>query len=104
MVEVPSLNELQHEEQRLREEEDEEVEQKREAATRLAIERGLHDAQTEEVKRDLPICDEILSPPRLEMTGGGDHNPAALSPEEADAGTGPRRQKDFVPARLPHFG
>ncbi|TVY60827.1 hypothetical protein LSUE1_G008578 [Lachnellula suecica] len=79
---IPSLTDLQAEEERVRFEEDAEVERKREAAARLATERGL---VVEESKEEVQV--EDIRPPDAK------EGPAA----ESESG-------EFVPARLPHFG
>lgn len=89
MVEAPTLVDLHQEEERLRIEEDAEVERKRQAAARLAFERGL---QTE---GQLPIGSPT-SQTKVADTPEAD----APQPENASEPS----ENSFVPARLPHFG
>lgn len=99
---VPSLSDLQREEERVRLEEDKEVERKREAAAKLAMERGLHkEENTESISESKGDVEDV--PP-----------PEDINIEEGDEGTGVSREEnrpvpresqeqDFVPARLPNF-
>ncbi len=129
MVETPSLTDLQQEEERIRLEEEDEVERKRQAALKLAVERGLRTGEPAEVsiseaKTDPPVVDDILHLPPSEE-GAIKATPAAsdtpnveVSPARADskaptinsqaaettsAPEEPTKQ-NFVPARLPFFG
>lgn len=98
MVEAPSLVDLQHEEERVRIEEDAELERKRLAAVRLAVERGLH-----------PEGHGLVSSPTSETKPASIRTkpgqPTAPKPEVAipDEDSQPT-ENSFVPARLPHFG
>ena len=121
MVETPSLTDLQQEDERVRHEEELEVERKREAAVRLAVERGLHAGESAEVpisetKTEPPVIDDIppLPPSEEEVaeiasedqagTSAADSAPDSSSAvaETAKVGDEPVKQ-DFVPARLPFF-
>jgi hypothetical protein len=100
MAEAPTLADLRHEEERLKMEEDAEVERKRHAATRLAFERGLQaeghlrvespPSQTRAASiRSKPV-DDLSDMPETEAS-------------EPENGSRPS-ENNFVPARLPHFG
>ena len=116
MVETPSLTDLQAEEERVRLEEDGEVERKRQAAVRLAVERGLNvgeELETEEsvseTKLEPPIVEDIEEPSseprelREELSAKPlPAVPPANNPREGPSET--KRSNGFVPARLPHFG
>jgi hypothetical protein len=108
-LEGESLTDLQQEEERLRREEDAEVERKREAAARLASERGLgvNDESSAEVKQETPILEVIPPPTTAEETEDRQEEPsvaAAELPDEAPSETRKEpSKKDFVPARLPNF-
>lgn len=112
ILEGPSLQELQEEEERIRQEEDDEVERKRLAAAKLAMQRGLHaENPTEtisESKSDVPMVEDIH--PSTEV-----NTEEAQIVEETPATSRPHRTEDqsptkniqnheFVPARLPNFG
>ena len=103
MVQTPSLTDLQCEEETIRVEEEAALERKREAAARLARERGLDarsSAESEETvkesKLDHTIVNDILPPVNSVAAKA---NGAALA-EVLDESP----ESDFVPARLPHFG
>ncbi|KXH60308.1 hypothetical protein CNYM01_01590 [Colletotrichum nymphaeae SA-01] len=107
-----SMEELQREEERIRREEDDEVERKRQAALQLASERGLHDAGEEPASEeraasevDYARSDEVdyvsdapsqRSPPR---STHGDDAPVIRSTTQEQY----IRTEEFVPARLPSF-
>jgi hypothetical protein len=118
---VPSLHDLEREEQMLQEEEDEEVARKKEAAAQLAAEMGL--AGTSPGIQSVPELkpevaeDEVyegdpgknVSEEPMEEVSNELHVPktrgaedAARSPK-APAGAKPPENPAFVPARLPHF-
>lgn len=109
-LEGESLTDLEQQEERLRREEDAEVERKREAAARLASERGLNvnNEPSSEVKQEAPILEVI--PPPTTTTGETEdiqEEPAVAAAEPpydapSETGNEPPRQ-DFVPARLPNF-
>ncbi|KAK7966349.1 uncharacterized protein PG986_000626 [Apiospora aurea] len=100
-------------EERLRQQEDEEVERKRQAAAQLALERGLHrdNMQVEsvpEAKAEMVEVDEVYAPGQTAevLTVG---SPPSISdsmqtqqrPQSPPPPTPP--SDDFVPARLPYF-
>jgi hypothetical protein len=131
--EVPSLADLQQEEERIRHEEELEVDRKRQAAAKLAAERGLHlreraEENISEAKLDPPVVEDIPAPASSEIETA--EVPIEASGEEvagaAGAEPGPETQStevlqppvnidepgkpaqeppkdEFVPARLPHF-
>jgi len=127
LAEVPSLADLQQEEERIRHEEELEVDRKRQAAAKLAAERGLHvgeraEESISETKIDSPVVEDIPAPTSSEIetvevpleasddgaaeAAGADpetHSTEVLNPQVvADEPQEPPRD-DFVPARLPHF-
>lgn len=108
MVKTPSLTDLQHEEERVRQEEDAEVERKRQAAARLAVERGLHvdepvEPSISETKSEPPRVSEILPPEELaEPSDMHPTSPSTEAPMIEQASDG-YEAMNFVPARLPHF-
>jgi hypothetical protein len=102
VAKTPTLTDLQLEEQRVRLEEDAEVERKRQAAARLAQERGL------QMRGDAPVSEAKLGSPSV------DKGPTAISGYEESAeetslppnlGASPPKSAEagFVPARLPNF-
>lgn len=111
MIETPTLTDLQHEEERIRLEEDAEVERKREAAARLARDRGLHVAEptgesVSESKSEPPVLAEIPVP-ELDShpAEDGEHVSAEASADRHSKPLEtPSKDSDFVPARLPNFG
>jgi hypothetical protein len=109
MIEAPSLTDLQHEEERVRMEEDEEVERKRQAAVRLAVERGLHSNEPSE---------EAVTEAKFESVAVGDipgssdidhgetseeHSVPPPGAAEMDKTPDDHPRDGFVPARLPNF-
>lgn len=101
---VPSLTDLQREDERVRKEEETEVERKREAATRLASQRGLSISEDSapEIKQEAQTIDDIEVPPstaviaeEVEETTGNSEAEASKHIKEPQA--------HFVPARLPNF-
>lgn len=113
MAGTPSLTDLQKEEERIKLEEDAEVERKREAAARLAIERGLH-VEEDSTPAETSVSETKLESPAVDIsapiTGNGhlDHSNDAPAPGSAPLATGEgsddRARNNFVPARLPNFG
>jgi hypothetical protein len=106
-LEGESLTDLQQEEERLRREEDAEVERKREAAARLASERGLNvNEPSSEVKQEAPIL-EVIPPPTTEETEDRQEEPLAAAAETPDDAPSETRieppKQEFIPARLPNF-
>jgi hypothetical protein len=111
MVETPSLTDLQQEEERIRLEEDEEVERKRQAAARLAAQRGLSvdesseaEESVSETKHEPPVVEDIQAPPSdvLETREDSVKDPTVAPPTEGPSED--KKRRPFVPARLPHFG
>ena len=116
MVETTSMTDLQAEEERVRIEEDAEVERKRQAAARLAVQCGLSvdeapegDELVSETKQELPVVESIEEPPPPpppETNESGKPLPP-LPPTASQMVTTkeePLEPNPFVPARLPHFG
>ncbi|KAI9046557.1 hypothetical protein LZ554_009302 [Drepanopeziza brunnea f. sp. 'monogermtubi'] len=105
MVQTPSLSDLQKEEERVRHEEEMEVEMKRQAAVRLAVERGLHsEERTEsisEAKVEPTHVENISTLDFVETSYPSSDGVAQTSVSETASTT--RASEDFVPARLPHF-
>ncbi|KND91812.1 hypothetical protein TOPH_03489 [Tolypocladium ophioglossoides CBS 100239] len=117
---MASPEDLEMEEERLRREEDEELARKKEAATQLAAERGLHTEAPEpqavpELKLEVAE-DEIYE---HELVAHGDQGDAAAdsigrqadepsgqdsTSTRRDGGSAPLRQTTFQAARLPNFG
>ncbi|KAK4228226.1 hypothetical protein QBC38DRAFT_362257 [Podospora fimiseda] len=117
-ISVPSLEELQQEEERVQREEDEEIERRRRAASQLALKRGLsaddlaglpdtleevssideRENQTveEEAKRSTPL------PVRRQSVSPEPDNDLEIK-KIRESGEGDDTRQ-FVPARLPHFG
>jgi hypothetical protein len=102
LIHVPSLADLEQEEERIRLLEDGEVERKRQVAASLAIERGLQvgdttDGMSESIVETPPVDVEV------ENTVDEDDRP--FSSRQDNLGDSPKdsKSKDFVPARLPHF-
>jgi hypothetical protein len=121
-----SIEDLQQEEERIRREEDEDVERKRQAAAQLALERGLQRDHIEvesvsEAKAEMVQVNDVPTPEQAELADADDsssiessgaadspsHPPgpraiesqaSASKPVEADPAGG-----HFVPARLPYF-
>lgn len=95
LIETPSLSDLQAEEERVRLEEEVEIDRRRQAATRLALHRGLHPTSEETV---------IESKPAIPVEDASEfmatEEDALPAPEETLAEPA---VDDFVPARLPHF-
>lgn len=105
-----SLTDLQQEEERLQREEDAEVERKRQAAARLASERGLsvNEEPSSEVKQEAPIIEVVPPPTMSEEVDDIQEEPmaAAAKPFNDDASSDTHKEPpkhDFVPARLPNF-
>lgn len=109
---VQSLENLQDEEERIRQEEDEEVERKRQAAAQLALERGLHrdNIKVESgpgARAEMVEVDDIPTPERAEvaeifqLTEAADELSRQGPASENTATNTP--PDNFVPARLPYF-
>ncbi|KAK7408590.1 hypothetical protein QQX98_009238 [Neonectria punicea] len=121
---VPSLHDLQLQEQRLQQEEDEEVARKKAAAAQLAAEKGLRNtspdlrpmpepkpivAEDEVYEAPPPknapteIVEVAIEPYRPDEPVGTDTSPVHSQPPRGDV----KRQPEdaaFIPARLPNFG
>lgn len=101
---VPSLHELELEEERLQEEEDQEVARKKEAAEQLATQLGLSPSNAgtyAAVGSKHPISTNNTQSPSLSRQATAtttDEQPSATSRKGSQAS-----QQEFVPARLPHF-
>lgn len=107
-LEGESLTDLQQEEERLRREDDTEVERKRGAAARLASERGLNiNEPSSEVKQEAPILEVIPPPTTREETEDRQEERSVAAAEPSDDAPSETRKEppkqDFVPARLPNF-
>ncbi|KAG9241387.1 hypothetical protein BJ878DRAFT_520954 [Calycina marina] len=104
MVQTPSLDDLYNEEERLRQEEDAEVDRKREAAANLARERGLSAHASEDSENTIKdskgehseVQNIDLPAPSVEVTTDEEFSCGRDEPEHDP-------KSDFVPARLPHF-
>jgi hypothetical protein len=98
MTEAPTLADLRHEEERVRMEEDAEVERKRQAASRLALERGLQ-------PEGQPAVGSPSSQTKVALTRStaNDEGPGTTQTLEQETYPAPS-DNIFVPARLPHFG
>lgn len=104
ILDMPSLTDLQGEEESLRREEDAEVERKREAAIRLAQKRGLSvskDASPAVAEENLQNDDETSSRPISETEIVTDKDSSEITGDEASPE--PSSEEGFVPARLPKF-
>ncbi|KAM3461254.1 hypothetical protein MY5147_002635 [Beauveria neobassiana] len=110
---VPSLNDLHLEEERLRDEEEQEIVRKKEAAVQLATQLGLLPTTTDPHSvtqaRDSPLTDHVAQIPQAaqEMAQQTRDTASATASHEQQNAT-PRQgsqkdEQDFVPARLPHF-
>ncbi|TVY27598.1 hypothetical protein LHYA1_G004048 [Lachnellula hyalina] len=111
-VKIPSLTDLQQEDERLRLEEDAEVERKREAAAKLAAERGLRKDDVIEAmaesKTDASVVEAIPAPEDIDIkeAQASDEVSAKSREKEPMSESPPKepRDQEFVPARLPNFG
>jgi hypothetical protein len=104
---VPSLADLEHEEERIRLEEDGEVERKRQAAANLAVERGLHVGDTTDGMSEskAPVVENIAPPIDVEVedVASGDDRQSSSGQQDKEDPAKESGSNDFVPARLPHF-
>ncbi|KAK8040813.1 hypothetical protein PG994_013820 [Apiospora phragmitis] len=104
------IEDLQHEEERLRQQEDGEVERKRQAAAQLALERGLHrdNMQVEsvpEAKAEMVQVDEVYAPAQTAevlTVGSPPSKPDSMQTQQTPQDPSPPSD-EFVPARLPYF-
>lgn len=106
------LKDLHYEEEQLRQEEDEEVERKRQAAARLALRRGLsrENMQVEsvaEAKAEIVQVDQVyaLAQAAEVMTVGSPPSEcdSRQLQQKSPSPSPPPPNDDFVPARLPYF-
>ncbi|CZS89743.1 uncharacterized protein RAG0_01020 [Rhynchosporium agropyri] len=103
MVEMPSLSDLQQEEERIRHEEELEVEMKRQAAVKLAVERGLHaGSSTESITETKVEPTQVKNIPTLEELPVETSIAPSTVSEGLSEVVGDSRD-NFIPARLPHF-
>ncbi|KAG9239690.1 hypothetical protein BJ875DRAFT_447384, partial [Amylocarpus encephaloides] len=107
-IEGPSLTDLQREEEQLRLEEGGKVEKKRQAAARLAVERGLHagDAMDGMSESKAPVVENV--PPievAVDETYPDQEEPQAAVRQDSkkESSSKDNEQEEFVPARLPNF-
>jgi hypothetical protein len=111
---LPSLEDLELEEERLEREEDEELAKKKEAAAQLALERGL---QTGAEPKPPDMADDEYQPEEPHEIHLEDDNESDEEGAPHDSGisgrdlkthakdeVSPATQSGFIPARLPHFG
>ncbi|KAI9877497.1 MAG: hypothetical protein M1830_003758 [Pleopsidium flavum] len=107
-VSPPSMVDLKKEEERVLRQEEEEIEWKRQAAQRLALQRGLSGTEeeikspTQETKSGATAsAEEIASP--LSPLNSQDVEPEIAQPHPHSHETEEMRHQTFVPAQLPHF-
>ena len=99
MIKAPSLADLLHEDERVKIEEDAELERKRQAATRLAVEKGL---QTEgHVSVGSPTSQTKAVSIASKSSEEGTDTSGMEAPQAENASE--PAENNFVPARLPHF-
>ncbi|TAQ85847.1 hypothetical protein B7494_g5818 [Chlorociboria aeruginascens] len=104
MAETPSLTDLQQEEERIQIEEDGEIERKRTAAAKLALERGLK-VEGPVVQGPPQAKHEDLTAEELPQSTVSPPDQSALAENSTVISkTEPRTANNFVPARLPSFG
>ena len=110
MAEAPSFSDLLHEEEAVRMEEDEEIERKRQAAARLAVERGLSVEPEERIAEAKdPVLEEEEEYPveEAESEYGETSQVLEMAPPESlkkkESSGGPPND-GFNPANLPSFG
>ncbi|TQV90575.1 hypothetical protein V2A60_008252 [Cordyceps javanica] len=111
---VPSLQDLQMEEDRLQDEEDQEIARKREAASQLAAQLGLSPMSTEtysgaEPKQQPLSTIDVQIQQTQQKEPQQPRDTANAAPSEQRRKVKSRQasqasQQGFVPARLPHFG
>ena len=115
MIETPSLSDLKAEDERIRHDEEIEVERKRQAAIKLAVERGLHVGhkaeETISESKTQPSMVETIPEPHT--ASKNDRPTIVIQPDETlpkPSSVAAKRKEpgesskdDFVPARLPHF-
>jgi hypothetical protein len=107
---VPSLEDLAQEEERLRQEEDQKITTRKEAARLLAVQKGLN-----AVSPDLPpvqalkpdVAEDEVYEAELPLQAQPQSQPQVFNPDSSSASKQPSTSSssdDFVPARLPYFG
>lgn len=107
---VPSLEDLAQEEERLRQEEDQKIITRKEAARLLAVQKGLN-----AVSPDLPpvqalkpdVAEDEVYEAELPPQAQPQSQPQVFNPDSSSASKQPSTSSssdDFVPARLPYFG
>jgi hypothetical protein len=106
---TPSLADLEQEEERIRLEEDEEIERKRQAAAGLALERGLQVGNTTDGMSEskAPMVEELEPPKEVEAETVPSEEDRPSSSSQQDKKEDPVKgagSTDFIPARLPNFG
>ena len=121
---IPSLEDLAREEQRLQEEEDEELARRKAAATQLATERGLTPQPEDDLEslhsEPISAASEVVESQALaseetpNLSHGRPHEEdeadeqkeetLAEEKEEDEENAEEEEPRGFVPARLPHFG
>jgi hypothetical protein len=108
IINVPSMADLEHEEERIRLLEEAEVERKRQAASSLAVERGLQRGErTDGMSESKPPVVENIAEPihEIETFTSEDDRPPPF-PDQQDKKEDEAEESgsnDFIPARLPHF-
>jgi hypothetical protein len=107
IINVPTLADLEHEEERIRLEEEGQVEKKRQAAVNLAVERGLQigDSTDGMSESKLPVMENPAEPIHVGNENAvSDDKPSP--PDQHDKKEDSAEESgndDFIPARLPHF-
>lgn len=107
-IRTVSIEDLRAEEEEIEREEDQEVARKREAAARIARERGLSQSDTYDTgesesraaKSGMFSVEEISEPNSPQITDAHEPPDAKSQPE----GSQPQPTDAFIPARLPNFG
>jgi hypothetical protein len=102
VIDTPSMMDLQQEEERIKSEEEQEVARKRQAAAKLAAERGL--SITDDARKAIITGDETFPADDITSTPDIDHEGYNTSKDNAaNSGENVTASQEFVPARLPHF-
>ncbi|KAJ4148447.1 hypothetical protein LMH87_002915 [Akanthomyces muscarius] len=110
---VPSLQDLQMEEERLQSEEDQEIVRKKEAAAQLAAQLGLSPTSTDPYStaepKPLLSTNNVQIPPPAQQVAQQTRDPKSAATSEEQRKSKSRQSSQttldgFVPARLPHFG
>lgn len=104
MAQAPSFMDLQHEEEIIRREEDDEIERKRQAAARLAVERGLSvEPEEAAVEAKEPAIEEETAE-EAESTYGETSEVLEMAPPVPFKRRNQSPDDGFNPANLPSFG